>query len=242
MISKEEICDNLICVTVSDAGAHHRILCVPNQDAAFFDVKDEDFVIAVSDGVGSCKEAGRGSKYAVDACRLVFENIKACKLPFDNSEILKTIISEWKSQIGTENTDDFCATLKAIFKIGRVMKLVSLGDGIVAATSNGISIMAPFVETAFTNETKCLCSHTFPGDFWVNDFVVDIYEPFVAFCCTDGAANGFVAGKELNLINELEKSTSKDTLKRELEDLIKEIGKYIFDDKTIGVVKYEKNN
>ena len=170
MTSNEEIRDNLIFVTVSDIGSNHRVLCIPNQDAVAYGVDNEDFMIAVSDGVGSCKKAERGSQYAVDVCRVVFENIKTCALHFDDSKILEAIISGWRSAIRNENIDDFCATLKVVFKIGNIMKLISLGDGIVAATSNGMSIIAPSVETAFTNETKCLCSITSPEDFWIRDF------------------------------------------------------------------------
>ena len=242
MISKEEQCDNLIFVTVSDIGSNHRILCIPNQDAADFRFDGEDFVLAVSDGVGSCKEAERGSKYAVEACLKLFDGIKSHVLHFDNTEIVEAIIAEWKLLIGRENADEFCATLKAVVKIGNDIKLVSIGDGIAAVTSNGIKLLAPTEDMSFTNETKCLRSQIKPESFWIGDFRIDTYEPFAVFCCTDGVANGLTSGKELELVEEIEKNTLNEELKFELETLVNEIGEYNFDDKTVGVVKYERKN
>lgn len=46
----------------------------------------------------------------------------------------------------------------------------------------------------------------------------------------------------MELVKEIENNTSSDVLKEELENLVKEIGDYSFDDKTVGVVKYERKN
>ena len=58
----------------------------------------------------------------------------------------------------------------------------------------------------------------------------------------DGIANGLVAGSELDLAEEIEKRIAQDDLKAEVEDLVVDISSYCFDDKTIGVVKYERKN
>ncbi|WP_446787117.1 protein phosphatase 2C domain-containing protein [Macellibacteroides fermentans] len=242
MISKEERRDNLIFVTVSDIGSNHRILCMPNQDAIGFNYIGEDFVIVVSDGVGSCKEADIGSKYVVDAVKQLFSSIKSRTLQFDNYEIADAIISYWRISIGNNPIDDYCATVKAALKVGNTVKIISLGDGIAAISSNGISLIAPTEETNFTNETKCMSSFVSPASFWIGDFHLDTYEPFAVLCCTDGVANGLVLGKEVELLNEIERNTNSEVLKEELENLIKEIGDYSFDDKTVGVVKYERKN
>ena len=46
-------------------------------------------------------------------------------------------------------------------------------------------------------------------------------------------------GQELNLIRDIEESTRVDILKEEIEALLEDISDYCFDDKTVGVVKYE---
>ena len=242
MISKEERRGNLIFVTVSDIGANHRILCMPNQDATGFNCIDEDFVIVVSDGVGSCKEAETGSRYVIDVVKQLLISLKSGTLRFDNSEIADAIISSWKNLIGDNPIDDYCATVKAAIKVGNTVKIISLGDGIAAISSNGMSLVAQTEEADFTNETRCLNSYVSSESLWMGDFELDTYESFVVLCCTDGVANGLVLGKELEFINEIERSTSQEVLKEELENLIREIGDYNFDDKTVGVVKYERKN
>lgn len=59
-------------VAVSDTGIHHQVNHIPNQDAVDYVVLEDDFVLAVSDGVGSCKKADVGSKAAVSAAKTVF--------------------------------------------------------------------------------------------------------------------------------------------------------------------------
>ena len=57
MISNEERVNGLTIVTVSDIGSNHQALFFPNQDSADFVIDGDDFVLAVSDGVGSCSKA-----------------------------------------------------------------------------------------------------------------------------------------------------------------------------------------
>lgn len=62
-------------------------------------------------------------------------------------------------------------TVKADIKLGNIAKVISLGDGIAAITSNGISLVAPVAEASFTNETKCMSSFVLPEDIWIGDFI-----------------------------------------------------------------------
>lgn len=240
MISKEDRRDDLVFVTVSDVGSSHRILCIPNQDSAAFICDGEDYVLAVSDGVGSCKHADQGSSFATHACLKLFNGIKAHEIPFEDETIAETLISQWKERITDNQFDEYCATVKAVFKLGNQVKIVSLGDGIAAISSDGIHMLSPSEEVSFLNETKCLSSHVSPDSIWIGDFRLDTQKTYVIFCCTDGVANGIVQGQIINLIEEIEKGTDSNYLRSELESLVTEIGNYCFDDKTIGVVKYER--
>ena len=58
--------------------------------------------------------------------------------------------------------------------------------------------------------------------------------------CTDGIANNIQRGKEIELAEEIEKNIIGSVLKTSLEELVADIADYSFDDKTIGVVKYER--
>lgn len=242
MITKEARHGELTFVTVSDIGANHRTLCLPNQDAAGFACIGGDFVMAVSDGVGSCKMAEAGAKYVVDSAIRLFSEMRAGALPLDHSEMAKRLIAFWRASVGEGPVDDYCATVKSVIKIGRTATLISLGDGMAAITSNGFSLASPPEEAAFTNETSCMSSFLSPERIWIGDFNLDTYVPYAVFCCTDGVANSLVPGKELELVREIEENTGMEELKLELERLIEEIGGYSFDDKTVGAVKYEGKN
>ena len=80
MISCEKHAQGLTLVTVSDIGSNHRALLLPNQDSVDFIIDGEDFVLAVSDGVGSCSKAELGSKEAVASCIRVFTLIKNSRI------------------------------------------------------------------------------------------------------------------------------------------------------------------
>lgn len=236
----EERYNSLIFVTASDIGSNHEKLGQPNQDAVAYCYTGGDFVLSVSDGVGSCKKAELGSRFAVNSCLKLFEEIKNGFVPFETDIIIGKLIELWRSSIVDGNIDDYCATLKAVFKVVNQVKVLSIGDGFVAISSDGIYLMSPTEETHFTNETNCLNAQSSESDFWTADFHLDIFKPYVIFCCTDGIANGILPGKEINLVQEIEKDICANELRHALEDFISDISNYCFDDKTVGVVKYDR--
>lgn len=239
MISKVEEFDKFTFVTISDIGANHKALLMPNQDAADFCCDNGDFVLVVSDGVGSCKKAEMGSKYVVNACVEIFKKLQNGHIDFENDTIAEELIFIWTNSIENDIIDDYCATVKTVFKIGNIIKIVSIGDGFVAVSSDGINLITPMEDASFTNETKCLGKHIKISDFWIADFQIDTRKSYAIMCCTDGVANAILDGKELELVEDIEKNIISNELKNELEELIKDISEYSFDDKTLGVVKYE---
>lgn len=242
MIANEERTENYVFVSVSDRGINHRLDNVPNQDAVMYEIKEEDFAIAVSDGVGSCPMADIGSKVAVESVRLTFLDLKNGILPLELERIVRTIINYWKELINNPRIDDFCATLKAAIKIGKILYLISIGDGLIIVTSGGMSMCSPIENTLFANQTNCLNETVSAEGFWTNSFVLDTYMPYVVFACTDGVANGIKTGQEMELVREIEEQISKESLKEELENFLISISEYGSDDRTVGVVKYERSN
>ncbi len=242
MISEEKQVGNYTFVVVSDDGLSHRLNKIPNQDAVMYEVDDEDYVIAVSDGVGSFCKSEIGSKYAVESIRRLFFQIKTGEKTFEQKELANIIIDTWRALINDERIDDYCATLKAAIKIGNEMILISIGDGILAISSNGISRIAPVEDGHFVNQTSCLNKDVKSSDFWISVFRLDTYVPYVVFLCTDGVANGITEGQELELVLELETNIDSSLLKEELEGLVVSISDYSADDRSVGVVKYERKN
>lgn len=242
MISEEKRIGDLHFLEISEIGANHEALFLPNQDAISSFCIDDDFVIAVADGVGSCRKAEMGSTAAVEACVTIFKDLISQKVSFESTIMAKAIIAQWKAILIGVEIDECCTTLKAVFKMGNTLKVVSIGDGFVAVSSNGIKLLSPAEDSTFTNETNCLNSRTEEADFWIGDFHLDLYMPYAIVCCTDGIANGLVAGSELDFVEEIEKRSIPSQLKSDVEELVIDISNYCFDDKTIGVVKYERKN
>lgn len=242
MISKKEKHADCTFVVVSDIGVSHRINGVPNQDAADYVSINEDFALVVSDGVGSCKKAEIGSAAAVEAVKRVFLSLQGKLLPSVLTEITSRIIDEWKFLLAEANPDDCCATLKAAMKLGDKLLLISVGDGLLAVSSSGITCCVPTDNTLFTNQTQCLNSSIKEADFGTSVFKLDIYIPYVVFACSDGVSNGIQEGREMDLIKEIEIQITASELQSELEALLVDISEYSSDDRTVGVVKYEGKN
>ena len=242
MISKKENHADCTFVVVSDTGVSHRVKGVPNQDAADYVSINGDFALAVSDGVGSCKKAELGSAAAVEAIKRVFLSLQDQPFPSVLTKITRRIVDEWVSLLAGANPDDCCATLKAAMKLGDKLLLISVGDGLVAVSSSGMKCCAPSENTLFTNQTQCLNSSIKEDDFWTSVFKLDIYVPYVVFACSDGVSNGIQEGREMDLIKEIETQITASELQSELETLLVDISDYSSDDRTVGVVKYERTN
>ena len=242
MISKKENHADCTFVVVSDTGVSHRVKGVPNQDAADYISINGDFALAVSDGVGSCKKAELGSAAAVEAIKRVFLSLQGQPFPSVLTKITRLIVDEWRSLLAGANPDDCCATLKAAMKLGDKLLLISVGDGLLAVSSSGMKCCAPSENTLFTNQTQCLNSSIKEDDFWTSVFKLDIYVPYVVFACSDGVSNGIQEGREMDLIKEIETQITASELQSELETLLVDISDYSSDDRTVGVVKYERTN
>ena len=242
MIAQQKILGNLIGITVSDTGISHRLRGKPNEDSAIFHIEEEDFVMAISDGVGSCLDAAYGACAAVQAATHAFYDIRNETLEFNKDKVAKYIIEDWFMQISSKEPNQCCATLKVAIKKGAHVLLLSIGDGLLAITSAGFYMVAPTDEQEFSNQTKCLNSNIRATDFWGDYFLLDVRTPFVVFACTDGVANNIQQECKIALLEEIENNTSSNQLKDELVSFITEISDYSSDDRTVGVIKYEWKN
>lgn len=239
MISEVKAVGNLSTVSLTKIGDNHKRMGIPNQDAIIVELIGDDFVLAVADGVGSCKKSEMGSKAAVSICEELFREIKAGNLEQKNREIVHEIIKRWKNQFN-DNCEEYCSTLKAAMKIGKKVSLFSIGDGFVAVTSEGMKAISPEEDSTFTNETKCLDGRISVEDFWSSYFILDINTSYTVMACTDGVANGINHGDEIDFVEEIENNIERECLENELIDFMEEISEYSYDDKTLGVVKYER--
>ena len=101
---------------------------------------------------------------------------------------------------------------------------------------------SPIDNSVFANVTSCLNRKVNETDFWIGEFSLTPRDSFVVFSCTDGVTNGLQEGRELELVQEIEKSMDMERLRGELESLIVDISEVSSDDRTVGVIKYEWKN
>ncbi len=242
MISCDKQQGNSVFITVSDTGFNHIKNKIPNQDAASFFIIDNDFLLAVSDGVGSCLKAEVGSKLAITATANVFSRLKSVDFVPTINSIVVQIISEWKSLLHGKRINDYCTTLKGAMKIDNRLLLFSIGDGFLVFTSGDTKILAPIDNELFVNQTACLNEHVQETDFWTTELVLDEFVSYVVFVCTDGVFNGIQEGRGIELVQEIETNILPDNLKNELEKFIIMLSETSSDDRTVGVVRYEKAN
>ncbi len=236
----KQVNNDLAVITLTDIGSNHKRLMLPNQDTILFTQHNNDFVLVVSDGVGSCEKSDVGSKFACQSAIRVFYELQNGNLIFDTDIIKKRLIDLWREQIGYDNPDLYCATLKAAFRKDDIIKLFSIGDGFLIVTSYSNAVKAPDYHDFYTNVTDCLAAKTSPDKIWSKDFRLDVLTKFVVMICTDGISNGIKPGTEIEFVKEIENNLSIDELEESLTNFMIMISENSFDDKTIGVVKYDR--
>lgn len=240
MISRQEQHGSYTSVIITDTGISHRIRHIPNQDAVTFVAFEDDYVLAVSDGVGSCAKAEVGSNAAILAAQTVFTEVRQSAIETNKDFITNSIILEWKHHLHGNDPDDCCATLQLAMKIADKVLLLSIGDGLLVVTSQGDVCRAPAGDQLFINETGCLCKNITADDIWYTEYPLEGHRAYVVFACSDGVSNGLMEDRETDMVRAIESDTTQEEMRRELEDLIVEISKYSSDDRTLGVVKYEQ--
>lgn len=240
MMHREVSQGNTYILGVTETGKSHRIIGKDNQDHFAFEVVSQGFAFAISDGVGSCRSAERGSEYAVQAVLHTFRELIGGRIPFDKEVIVSNIITCWRSQIPDAKINDYCATLKYVIKYDNVFLLASLGDGYLIAAFSDEIVKAPEIESSFSNETTCLYESTSIHDFWYKTYPLNCNdENYTIFLATDGITNGITYGTDVDLVKEINYEMRSSDIKDEIYSFINEILKYSFDDKTLGIIKYE---
>lgn len=240
MISRQEQHGSYTSVIITDTGVSHRTRHISNQDAVTFVAFEDDYVLAVSDGVGSCAKAEVGSNAAILAAETVFAEVRRSAAATNKDFIANRIISEWNQHLQGNDPDDCCATLQLAMKIADRMLMVSIGDGLLVVTSQGDVCRAPAGDQLFINETSCLCKNITTDDIWYTEYPLEGRRSYAVFACSDGVANGLMEGCETDMVRAIESDTTQEEMRRELEDMIVEISRYSADDRTLGAVKYEQ--
>ena len=236
MIIQEKSENCIYAVTVTKAGIKHMALEEPNQDSNAFLIMGSDMVMAVADGVGSCKKAEIASQNACSLCTEMFCDLVSRKDRASCEEIASMIINRWNAFLEGKNGIEYCTTLKAVFVVDGILSAVSIGDGLLMVALDGEAISSPVDGNDFLNQTDCLSPGISEESVWICQRSVD-RKDYTVFMSTDGVSNYISAGREKDLINEISRIAGEETLKDELISFFNEIRLVSADDMTLGVIR-----
>ena len=163
-------------------GSYHE----KNQDAYWVGEVSDGYVVALSDGLGSCKYSEVGSK---TLCEVVSELANRKKCLIEDADVFARQVEEnWRLSIRHKlyKIEDCHAT--ALFAVvGNVNTWVfRLGDGVIGIKSvGGTNVLCDSKEDGYVNVTDCLgiSSH-----LWER-FCVATTDLLGIFMCSDGVTD-----------------------------------------------------
>ena len=237
MIVRESSENGILAITITQTGVKHIALDEPNQDNTAFLVKGNDLVMAVADGVGSCKMAQYASEEACRICLEIFDSLVSGELQDSCADIAAEIVDRWNLFLEGKEANEYCTTLKAVFVVNGILSTVSVGDGILMLESDGDVIASPEDENDFLNQTNCLVPGITAESVWMCQKNVG-NNAFVVFMSTDGVSNGIESGQEADLIREISGIADEEVLKDELIVFFNDVRLVSADDMTLGVIRY----
>jgi len=238
MIVKHELGEKLTFLGISMKGEAHLKTDKPNQDAVRFNSLGESFVIAVSDGLGSCNSSQIGAQKAVSLCNDIFLEIMDEQICFKPENIVKRLSALWNESFPVVVAKEYSATLKAVFMKNNELIAISAGDGLLLINTDNTVYTLGNEEGDFINETVCL-SYGMSHDIFKTIKIEKVKRAFI-FICTDGVSSTINKGCEHKLFEEIISMDNIHELHIEVEKMFVEMSKYNSDDKTIGLVKYEQ--
>lgn len=183
------------CYGASVQGPGHKITDTPNQDA--WDVVDfPDFTgLLVSDGVGSCENADKGSHAACFGAAGAIHNI--LKTGYDRRRFVETIHHNYLSGLrGLEPLSCLATCLFGVRLGDGYIHLGMLGDGLAAVLlKNGtVSSLLDDKALVFSNIVRPLGPTVDFSDWMFMDIPEEQCK--AVFLCTDGVADDFDDGQK----------------------------------------------
>lgn len=242
MIAESKQYEDVFFATLTEAGVHHQQNNIPNQDAVAIEWIDNGYLLAVADGVGSCRNADIGARAAIDAARSFFRDLLSSSIEVSTKDHAEVLIRYWREKLIGYIEDECCTTLKCAVKAKDKLYLFSIGDGFIAFSSDEEQIISPLTQYDFGNETDCLSSNTRTSDFWFRCINIKETMTYTVFACTDGIANGLIDDTELNMVRTINKEIPSSQLLEQLTDLFQDISRVSSDDKTMGVIRHDKRD
>ena len=206
----------MIAGGVSIKGKKHE----QNQDS-FWAHSDSDLtVLAISDGLGSCKYSHYGSQAFCNSVREIFSHKDS--LQYSPEEMCSEIHKHWLQSLNGHQISDCYATALFAVYYNSTLTLCALGDGFIAAIYDESKkhILWDDKEDYFINETDCLQESFESSDWRIFQCKCDNLQALIA--SSDGMElypdgeesilafiTGFSNGYTGNMKSEIEKDIQK---------------------------------
>lgn len=238
MICKSNRTPRYYIFTGSCRGEYHRKLGLANQDCVKYFVSKKGIFLGIADGLGSCKKSHIGARRILETGVDLLKGFADKGEKFSAEMLTEALINRWENIYPPEVLKEYSTTLKEVFVVGEQLIALSCGDGLLLIyDGTNIIRLGQREENRFINETSCFSPNMQKSD--VQRIQCQRPNRFIVFMCTDGVSAALDEKKECDLIKNLFEQWRSSSLQEDISELIMEISKYNFDDKTIGVGYYD---
>ncbi|ENU33299.1 PP2C family serine/threonine-protein phosphatase [Acinetobacter parvus] len=144
-----------ICAATVKGPKHHRD-GQPNQDAIFYRVWQQYWLMVVCDGMGSKPYAHLGSHLA---CKAVYATVKNCDFAIPERELAKMVYLKWLAYLKEIHIQPKDAATTCLFAWGDslgAVRLFQLGDGAIYYQTETFGQVKVKADDLFSNQTDAL--------------------------------------------------------------------------------------
>lgn len=196
-----------------------------NQDSILAEEIADGWLIAVSDGLGSCRFSEIGSEFACRAIKTIIKRFDG--IPSDIEMFFRELHSEWINSFSmfgdNYSISDCYATLLFCFVKGERIFAARLGDGIVGIKADNQNfLLFDNKEEYYDNETDCLFEEHHPEAWEVLEIECDEIE--AVFVTTDGLS---VVPHQKSVYLEFVNALLKEYKSLKAEDIVADIERWL---------------
>lgn len=207
--------NNIILNGISVIGERNKKANNPNQDAFGITLSDKAALIAVADGLGSCKNSNIGSEYAIECItEWMINDLERYEVVSDEMLVIlnNKLINRWKYKLSEVNYLTYDTTILYAIYIENYLIVGGLGDGMILCHYDDKTYDLSWDKNEFSNTTISIGSKN--SKELIRSKIISISEeklPVTVLLMTDGISD------DLNV-------NSKQELPKYLNSKLKEVG------------------
>lgn len=225
------------------AGISHAKKNIKNQDCLGFQKNHKGVLIAVADGVGSCLEAQKGSKYAIETIKKLHDKIESGQIRANaRKKIKEFIIEDWKNKVSV-SPSDYSTTLRFAIVFSNSLLLGGIGDSAIFVSINGEEQLLNRESSPFSNITFSLTQDMDESKFEIVKIDIPFNTKNVSiFIATDGITSELQEGKQIEFLNYLARKVREkgDNYQVEMMEWVNSLQEKNGDDKTMLLFTAER--